>query len=348
MANCSEILKVYNSVIRLNEENRALLKNTRNNLRNKMNRNFMSLPITEIGNHSLRFQSQGSYIMDTIITPWDDDFDLDDGVYFLGNMERQFRPETKTFHNWIKYAVGNDEKVAKVSDKDSCVRVRYVEEKFHIDLPIYYQDNPACPDLAHIKDGWILSGPIEFIAWFENKVKSGFKESFLLEKRMLSEYKVWASDIRRTDAQLRRIVRYLKGWGDLLRGDMPPGIIMTILAAENYVENERDDISLKETLIQIQNSLKNNDCKCLRPTTPKNEDLFGNYSLTQKKYFLDRLETFVTSAKQAIETPVQKDACLKWQKHFGTRFSCSLAKDEIDNAKEYTGFSILGDTAKSA
>lgn len=349
MANCNDLFRLYNTAIRLSEDKRGILKTVRNSLREKMQTGFAAIPTAEINNHRLSFQTQESYVMDTIIAPsGQEGFDLDDGVYFIGNLHKNLRPATEKFHKWVLRVVGHDENYAEVTDKDTCVRVDYKKEKFHIDLPIYYSQNPAVPELAHKKKGWTDSGPIEFIYWFESKIKSGFEKSYLLEEAMKPTYQKWAADIRKTDAQLRRIVRYLKGWGAFLAGEMPPGIVMTILAAENYVANERDDIALRDTIVKIKSYLANNNCKCPRPTTPAGEDLFAEYSETKKQYFIDRLDTFVNSANQAIAAATQKDACLKWQKHFGPRFSCATASDTVEGAKHYAAPAIIGDNAKSA
>lgn len=349
MANCNDLFKHYNSAIKLSDGNREILKQVRDALRIRMGEKFKEIPKDQLNNHTLEFQSQGSFVMDTIITPHDDDFDLDDGVYFIGEFEKDKRASTETFHKWVLFAVGENETYGEVTDKDTCVRVSYKKEKFHIDLPIYYA-NSKDPDLAHKTKGWILSNPIEFIVWFEKKAESGFQTGYILESKMYSEFEKWASDIRKQDVQLRRIVRYLKAWGDILRGDMPPGIVMTILAAENYSANERDDVALRDTLKGIKNYLTMNGGKCPRPTAPVGEDLFAGYSDTKKKYFLDRLDAFINSANQAIASPNQKDACLKWQNHLGDRFPCALAKDEIEGAKEFTSSPIIGggDRAKSA
>lgn len=344
MANCHNLFTHYNEAIRLSDGKRDILLAVRDSLRTKMRSRHSTIRAGE----ELEFHTQGSFVMDTIITPKDDDFDLDDGIYFLGTLDRDTRPSTENFHEWVVYAVGKDENYGTVEDKDTCVRVSYKKEKFHIDLPIYYADNIDNPDLAHKVDGWILSNPIEFIDWFEQKVHSGFQKAFLLESRMFTEYEKWTTDIRKKDAQLRRVVRYLKGWGDNLRGDMPPGIVLTILAAENYIENDRDDVCMKETLVGIREYLNGNGFKCPRPTTPKNEDLFANYSETKKKYFMDRLETLITSATFALELDNQKEACLKWQRHLGDRFPCSLAFDGIESSKQYSQPAIIGDTARSA
>jgi hypothetical protein len=344
MADCNELFAHLNRSIRLGEDKRQVLRAVRDNLREKMRIRFAEKDFDE----NLEFHSQGSFVMDTIIVPKDDDFDLDDGVYFLGTRGKDYRSPVADFHSAVLDAVGIDEDYAEVTDKDTCVRVAYKKEKFHIDLPIYYANSTYDPNLAHLKQGWILSNPIEFIEWFEQKIKSGFQKSFILESKMYSEYTTWLSDIRKEDAQLRRIVRYLKVWGDELRGEMPPGIVMTILAAENYMPNDRDDLSLRDTLIAIEKYLKGNGFKCPRPTTPEGEDLFSNYGVTRKNYFRDRLSTFVNSANQAIETNNQKDACLKWQKHLGYRFPCSLAMDRIVTGTNYENQAVLGSSARSA
>jgi hypothetical protein len=349
MADCNNLFEHFNQAIRLSEDKRTVLLEVRDSLRLKMKDRFGQLKKSEnLENERLDFHTQGSFVMDTIIVPTDDDFDLDDGVYFLGYRSRDERPEIEDIHDAVMNAVGSDENYAKVTDKDTCVRVSYTKEKFHIDLPIYYADNLESPDLAHKKDGWILSNPIEFIAWFEEKAKSGFQKSFILETRMYDDYKRWLSDIRKTDAQLRRIVRYLKVWADQLKSEMPPGIVMTILAAENHHVSERDDESLKYTLESIKRYLERNGFKCPRPTTPVGEDLFDEYAKGKKDYFIDRLDTFIKSANQALATQNQKEACLKWQKHLGPKFPCSMATDNNPQGNQYAKPAILGDTARSA
>jgi hypothetical protein len=264
--------------------------------------------------------------MDTIIRPVRDDYDLDDGLYFIGSLDKRTRPTPAEFHEWVMKALdrGHDD-IEQIIDKSTCVRVQY-KSRFHIDIPIYYASSLDAPDLADKNRGWILSHPIEFIAWFEGKINSGFQKGFLLEARLYPEFEKWTSDIRKADHQLRRIVRYMKSWADLRREEMPCGIIMTILAANHYSPHERDDISLKETLVNIQAELTRN-FKCLRPTTPQGEDLLNDYK--NKEAFLKYLCYFIDNAKKALEELNEKKACDHWQKSFGDRFPCHLAKDDV-------------------
>lgn len=334
MANIDRILKEYNSIIRLEDSKRQELILVRDNLRSRLKTGYQvvveQLPIR----FQLESQSQGSFVMDTIIRPVRDDYDLDDGLYFVGDLNRQSRPIPADFHEWVIEALdrGHDD-IEKIIDKSTCVRVQY-KKGFHIDIPIYYASNFDSPDLADKNKGWILSHPIEFISWFENKINSGFQKGFLLEARLYPEFEKWTSDIRKLDHQLRRIVRYMKSWADLRREEMPCGIIMTILAANHYSPHQRDDIAFKETLVNIQAELQK-DFKCLRPTTPEGEDLLKEYK--NKEAFMKYLGYFIENVKKALEEENEKKACEYWQKCFGERFPCHLAKDVINlNVKTST------------
>lgn len=140
------------------------------------------------------------------------------------------------------------------------------------------------------------------------------------------------NDIRKKDHQLRRIVRYLKAWGDHIDNDMPPGIAMTILAGRNYCPADRDDESMTLTLEEIARFLENNGFQCPRPTSPVGEDLFASYNQEQKNFFKERLDAFIESAKEAMAAENQKEACRKWKEHLGKRFPCQLAKDKMEGS----------------
>ncbi len=355
MANSHSLFQIYNSAIKLPESDREKLKQARNSLRDRMKRAYINLPAEAKKTHSIEFQSQGSFVMDTIIRPHETDFDLDDGVYFQGSLTEEQRSNTQIFHDLIIRAIDKNNGIEEIIDKPTCVRVKYDSKYenrnlgFHIDLPIYYAENYETPELAHTEEGWVESSPVEFIAWFEGKTKSGFQKAYLYESLKYAEpYERWLSDIRKKDCQLRRIVRYLKSWADLKRQEMPCGIIMSILAANNYIENERDDIALRDTLVSINNDLEANDFTCYRPTPKKGEDLFAKTPKTEKEYFKKALESFIVSANQALSNLNSKESCLKWQKHLGNRFPCHLAKDEIEGAKTYVAAPIKNDNSRSA
>jgi hypothetical protein len=313
----------FNKNIAISEAKKDTLRGNKDTLREKIRKYFKENKPNEI---KPSFRSQGSFVMKTTVNPipeWSENdkknlykYDIDDGVYFIGKEED--RKSVGTYHSWILDAV-KDHTNKGATDKTTCIRVLYADGH-HIDLPIYFKikGDDTIPQLAHNSKDWIDSDPKAFFDWFNEKAKS--KE------------------------QLRRIVRYLKAWRDYRHTQnsstkMPSGFILTILAANNIsYSTDRDDIALKETLIKIQNAIdpnKGGKFECYRPTTPTDEDLFSDYSDTKRDYFLSQLDSFVKSAKEAIDGSNPKESCEKWQKHFGDRFSCSTAIDE-NEAKENT------------
>ncbi|MFV9485096.1 CBASS cGAMP synthase [Christiangramia sp. ASW11-125] len=342
MANCNNLFIEFNKEIRLTDKRRKKLRKRRNDLRKRIQSGYNIIKSSGETRHDITFQSQGSYVMDTIINPENKDceYDLDDGLYFFGQLSKHQRPKAQTFHNWVIRAIEqgkSDRNYEEIKDKPPCVRVHFRSPgndfNYHVDIPIYYAREIHRPELAHLNEEWPESNPVAFIIWFEEKTESGFKQEFILEReKFYGEYKDWLNDIRKKDHQLRRIVRYLKAWGDHIDNDMPPGIAMTILAGRNYCPADRDDESMTLTLEEIARFLENNGFQCPRPTSPVGEDLFASYNQEQKNFFKERLDAFIESAKEAMAAENQKEACRKWKEHLGKRFPCQLAKDKMEGS----------------
>lgn len=334
MANCDNEFRKFNGKVRLSDEKRENLQVSRDACRATITSRFQKNGIPTMP----EFQGQGSYVTDTITNPINGDYDLDDGVYFIGLLSREERPSPVKFHEAIAQAV--KDQTNEVTDKDTCVRVRYVAG-YHIDLPIYYHSYEH-PELAHKKKGWIPSDPLEFIEWFERRAGMTFDRSFLFEAAKDAERRKWAEDVRKSDVLLRRVVRYFKAWADNQgREKMPSGICLTILSTVNFVNRSNDDEAFLYTAAAM---LKNLSAKfeCIRPTTPVGEDLFAGYNTEQRQYFMDRLSKLVEDGWKAIESPNNNEACALWRKHFGNRYEC------VDASKE-TGFATsLGNLAKPA
>jgi hypothetical protein len=331
MANCHSQFVDFNSTITLTSDRKQKLKTSRKKLRDRVREDFKENHSDEI---KPKFSAQGSSEMKTGINPIvrviDEDgeekrlikYDTDDGIYFIGSITQ--RKSVQTYHKWICSAVDGHTSFPPV-DKNTCVRTLF-SDGHHIDQPIYFmdKDDDTHPWLAHKKSGWVASDPKEFYKWFNAEAAK--------------------------NEQLRRIVKYLKAWCDYQNYNddskkMPTGFVITIWAVNHFVADERDDVSLKNLIEKIYNSLLYN-FQCLRPTTPVDEDVVDGYSY--KDYFLDKLKNFRDSAQQAINETNPKNACYKWQKHLGARFTCSTAKDEDEGAKSYTAPAVITNNAKSA
>jgi Adenylyl/Guanylyl and SMODS C-terminal sensor domain/Second Messenger Oligonucleotide or Dinucleotide Synthetase domain len=294
MADLHQSFLDFNNTIALSSSHKKTLRTSRDAVRDRIRKYFRK----EEKGYTPKFHGQGSFMMNAIIEPLDGEFDIDDGIYLQVDSEPS---ETiTTLHCWIYNAVDGHTKETPI-DKNPCVRLVYAGE-YHVDLPLYYIKESGSPYLAHKTKGWIESDPKEFIDWFNDKADS--------------------------DGQLKRLVRYLKAWKDYRKGELPYGLVFSILAAQYAIFDDRDDIALYKTLKNIHSVLHQNFA-CYRPTTPCGENLLDSYSQTNKNYLLDRLTGFINSAEKAIDddTPPPK-ACKRWQRHFGKkRFLLSNSDD---------------------
>jgi hypothetical protein len=314
MANCNKHFEKYNGELTLTDVRRKKLKRSRKELRNKI-RNWFK--VNKPDETQPKFGGQGSMSMNTIINPIPRKiiengeettklyYDVDDGIYFEGDKDVADRPSPQKYHDWVFDAVKDHTDIDPI-DKNACIRTVFADGH-NIDNPIYYKQHDI-PELAHKKDGYIDSDPKALKDWFNEKAD---KES-----------------------QLRQLVRYGKGWFDykcfLEEGKpMPSGLIITILITENAVyRTDRDDIALKETLINIQAKL-NNEFSCYRPTPLNSENLLKNY--LHKDYFMKCLGDFIEDSKNALQEKKVRKATELWRKHLSDRFPLGEDQDDVAN-----------------
>jgi len=309
MANCNKLFLDFNDDLRVRKSKVQSLEKSKDSLRNKVKSYFTENHSEYIPN----FFIQGSKKMGTMIRTKEDTCDLDDGIYFFQ------KPDVTgtTLQNWILEAI-KDVTNTPPMHKKKCIRVIY-QGDYHIDLPIYYKlDEDAHPFLAVKDEEFEESDAKEFIEWFiEKKDEKG---------------------------QLARIIRYLKAWSDHLLNKMPCGLAMTVLAEDNIEYDDRNDISLKETLKKIHKSLTD-DWECVMPTTPF-DDLFDDYDETRKRNFLIALYKFIEDADKAIDDERnQLKASKLWKKHLGIYFIEGVDED-VDSKEEAllekTGYVLSG------
>ncbi len=296
----------FDAVIRLNTSKISKLKSNRTALRNKIKDHFKKNNWT-----APKFYSQGSFPLNTNLNPIKkttsdgdvkEEYDLDDGVYFI--CPKSERKEPATYHDRIKKAV--DDHAESVIDKTTCVRVVYIDGH-HIDLPSYWLEKDGnTPQLTHKSKGFTDSDPKAFNEWVDDNISR-------------------ASN----NGQLRRIIRYLKAWKNYRENsnstlELPSGFILTILACNHFSKNSRDDLSFKGTVESIKNSL-NLSFTCYRPTVPTHEELLFDYS---KDTVIKELTSLIDNAQKAIDSDCEKKASEFWHKVFGDRFPSGKEKDE--------------------
>lgn len=288
----------FSKVISLNNSKIRKLKKNRQALRDKIKTYFKIK-----GWKVPKFYSQGSFPLNTNLNPikktTDDgdikeEYDLDDGIYFLCSEEE--RKEVHTYHNRIMKAV--DGHTESSIDKNTCVRVVYADGH-HIDLPSYWLEaEGVTPKLAHKAKGFIYSDPKEFKYWVDSKVSSA-----------------------NSNGQLRRLIRYFKAWKDYRHSKngslkLPSGFILTILICNAYVKSDRDDTSFQRTIEIIKESL-DSSFACYRPTTPKYEELLKEFS---KGTVLKEFDDLINNLEEARLAETLESASYYLRQSFGERF----------------------------
>lgn len=302
----------FNREIKLSKNKKESLEKSRNSLKDKIQKWFRENKPDEL---QPKFWGQGSFEMNTTVNPIPTindtgetllKYDLDYGVYFIEQEGEDNKRAINTWHDWVFDSVDNHTQ-QPTDKKTTCVRVNF-KDGHHIDLPIYYKKDDVI-QLAHKAKSWIDSDPKAFVEWFHDKKKN--------------------------NQQLSRIVRYLKAWKNYRETKntnlkLPSGFALTILAANNYQSRENDDEAFLETLKAIQSTL-NIRFECCRPTAPKGENVFEEYSEIRKSDFLNNLDALIKACEGARDEPNQKKASELIRKHLGDRFP--LGKDKTDEDK---------------
>ncbi len=294
MLDLNSIFLDFDEKITLTKDYKDKIAKGRDALRKKIGDKFC-----EKGRTKPKHCTQGSYAMKTAIMPLDDEeFDLDNGVYLQGYSDNQDEwPIASTVHTWVKDAVDGHTSTTP-QDKNTCVRVIY-QDQYHIDLPAYIvckdADENETAYLAHKSKGWTISDPKAFTDWFQNYVNDNGQV-------------------------IRHMVKYLKSWKDTKSIEIK-GMAITILVCRNFsITENREDISLLDTVTNILDSL-DDDFHCYKPVTPTDEDLFSNVSETIKNSILDGFKRLKDQLNKAIyEETNEKKATDRLKKLFGERF----------------------------
>lgn len=311
MANCHSLFEEYTENISLTKGKKERMTRSKGGLRDRIRKYFRERHPTYVP----KFYIQGSGKMKTGIRTKDDICDLDDGIYFFRNPD----VTATTLQEWVKDAVTGYTDTDPEHRK-KCIRNIFSGD-YEIDMPIYYKVDGKEYQLAVKNIGWEDSDPKAMVDWFnERKDREG---------------------------RLIRMVKYLKAWCDhkSKENKMPIGLAMTILATnakERIVYNERDDITLKDTLREIKKAL-DSKFECIVPAVP-NDDLFANYDEQRKTNFLNALDSFLEDAEKALKETNQLKASRLWRIHLGNRFP--EGENEEENHKAFAGIIAGAKTSK--
>ena len=315
MANLhSSFLEFYDALQIVKTKRDQIIK-SHNNLRELIKKEFSA----KHPEYTIGFWIQGSWKMKTTIRTNDDECDLDDGFYITPEPD----VTSTTVKNWVQEAV-DEVTNAGASHKNKCIRVQYVGG-YHIDIPVYvkssFDKRWEHPKMATRDNGYILSDPKELCDWFAAKKKN--------------------------NDQLVRIISYMKAWSDDVKHTMPPGLALTILAAENQVRDERDDIALLKTLKAIRNRL-NVSFACIVPATPR-DNVLSDFE-DRKDQIIADFDRIINYGEKAVAEKNMLKASRQWIHALGDRFPEAEDKEDPEmrlNELRSLSNSVLSHQAKT-
>lgn len=240
----TQISRFHNQEVTLSTEARAAMKIRRNANRRRLKDGLKN---NERPN-PLGCHTQGSYAMQTMVQDADNDYDIDDGVYFrkedlYGPNGGELSPLQVRQMVCDVLGASNNFKTPPTVLKN-CVRV-YYSEGHHIDVPAYRSvtiENlwTGNPDIYYelASASWKRSDPREVTNWFKAKNKELSPDS-----------------PTNNGGQFRRVVRLLKKFSKSRPSWKPstaPGFMLTKLAEESFhASSGRDDIALRQTMGKI-------------------------------------------------------------------------------------------------
>jgi hypothetical protein len=302
MYDCNDdVLAFHNDKVTLTQPLRTAMRDRRNANRKRLKDRLKesSLPLPQ------QFIKQGSYAMLSMVQDDDNDYDIDDGVYFAEEDLKDgdgnpFSPEAT--RQLVCDALKDDRFKKQPKVLKNCVRI-YYDEGYHVDMPIYrIRKIDGEYELAS-GDRWTVSRAADVEKWFyaTNEAKSPDTEN--------------GRQFRRIVRDAKKFARSRNAWKD----EIASGFAITKLAEECYVPDERrEDVALRETMRSMFKRLLGS-LEIWHPTTPgvrlTEADDPGAAFLRDK--LSDALENLKVLDNQACTS---KQARKAWDEVFNTDF----------------------------
>ncbi len=287
----------------------------------------------------LEFVKQGSYAMKTMVRDRDNDYDIDDGVYFRKEDlvgERGAEMTSLQARQMVRNAVDDGKFKRAPEVRSNCVRVFY-EKGYHVDLPVYRRvvTSTAFGDEVHYElaasSGWKRSDARDVSDWYED------------ERAKSAD----GAQLRRINRDLKKYARSRYSW----RGGILSGFGITVLTTERYRVNDREDRALYDTMVAIRDRLSW-DLQVAHPVTPGDYITSGSDD-ARARCFRDKLTEAIVTLQPLFETDCTRERALKcWDKVFATTFFSERLEEEKRAAVAapaiISSAALLGATAAAA
>ena len=263
----------------------------------------------------LEFVKQGSYAMKTMTRDPDNDYDIDDGVYFAKEDlvgERGAEMTSLQARQMVRDAVDDGKFKRAPEVRSNCVRVFY-EAGYHVDLPVYRRvvTSTVFADEVHYElaasSGWKRSDARDVSDWYED------------ERTKSSD----GRQLRRINRDLKKYARSRFSW----RAGILSGFGITVLVTERFRQADREDRALYDTMVAIRDRL-NWNLQIAHPVTPDDYITSGPDD-ARARSFRDKLTEAIDTLQPLFESDCTRERALKcWDKVFATTFFSERLENE--------------------
>ena len=304
MFDCSKDIRAYHiQDVTLPEAERTRMRDRRNANRDRLRRG-----LKKAGKPApIELVSQGSYAMKTMIRDPDNDYDIDDGVYFRKEDLVGLRGAEMTSlqaRQMVRDAVDDGRFKQAPEVRANCVRVQY-EAGYHVDLPVYRRvvTSTVLGEEIHYElaasSGWKRSDARDVTAWYEDeRAKS-------TDSRQL----------RRINRDLKKFARSRLSW----RAGILSGFGISVLTIERFRQHSREDRTLYDTMVAMRDRL-NWDLEVAHPVTP-GEYITSGSDDARARSFRSKLTDAIDALQPLFKANCTREEALKcWDQVFATTF----------------------------
>ncbi|OHC97456.1 MAG: hypothetical protein A2095_04670 [Sphingomonadales bacterium GWF1_63_6] len=265
------------------------------------------------------FVKQGSYAMKTMLRDDDNDYDIDDGVYFWKeDLVTSGGGEMTSLQarNMVRDAVDDGSFKTDPEVRGNCVRI-YYEKGYHVDVPVYRkyenEDGKLVNELAS-SSGWKRSDARDVTGWFDDQRSA-------------------CSD----GTQLRRLVRLIKKFAksrSSWKGSILSGFGITVLVIECQRIDGREDKALYDTMKAVRDRLSWN-LVVDHPVTPGDTITSGEED-AKARFLRDKLTQALDWMAPLFEWDCTRDKALGcWDKVYNTTYFSERGEEEARAAASY-------------
>ena len=320
MYDCNDdVLAFHNDEVTLPQPLRTAMRDRRNANRKRLKDRLKekSFPLPQ------EFIKQGSYAMLSMVQDEDNDYDIDDGVYFAEEdlKDKDGNPlSPKATRQFVCDALQDDRFKKQPKVLKNCVRI-YYNEGYHVDMPIYrIRKSDGEYELA-CGDQWTVSLAADVEKWFydTNDAKSPDTEN--------------GRQFRRIVRDTKKFARSRNAW----KNEIASGFTITKLIEECYLADEhREDVALRETMRRMHDRLTIS-LEIWHPTTPGARLAVADDAGAE--FLRDKLSTALDDLK-VLDDPActAKHARKAWDKVFNTDF---FSERELKEALEASNVTVV-------